>query len=242
MKRRRLLRVGLAPVLALATLTLVTGGALAASGAPAGASALPACPIKALKAAKGTVDITFWESTNNANLTVLTGLTNAFNSSQSKVHVTLVTQAGYDDTWAKYTAGLSSGNLPDLAQIQDINLQEAIDTRSFLPAQSCIDATHYSTSDFLPRALDYWKVDGVQEALPWAVSTPVLYYNKNSFSAAGLNPNDPPATLPEMLSDAAALKAHGIGTGLVLDPWYLETWLSTANEPFSIQAGAAQIH
>jgi sn-glycerol 3-phosphate transport system substrate-binding protein len=232
MKRRRLLRVGLAPVLALATLTLVTGGALAASGLPAGASTLPTCPIKALKAAKGTVDITFWESTNNANLTVLTGLTNAFNSSQSKIHVSLVTQAGYDDTWAKYTAGLSSGNLPDLAQIQDINLQEAIDTRSFLPAQSCINATHYSTKDFLPRALDYWKVDGVQEALPWAVSTPVLYYNKNSFSAAGLDPNSPPATLAEMLSDAAALKAHGIGTGVVLDPWYLETWLSTADKPF----------
>jgi sn-glycerol 3-phosphate transport system substrate-binding protein len=232
MKRRRLLRALLAPVSALATLAVVTGGAVAGSGAPAAASALPACPLNALKAAKGTVNITFWESTNNANLTVLTGLTNAFNSSQSKIHVSLVTQAGYDDTWSKYTAGLSSGNLPDLAQIQDINLQEAIDTRSFLPVQSCINATHYATSDFLPRALDYWKVDGVQEALPWAVSTPVLYYNKNSFTAAGLNPDDPPATFAQMLTDAAALKAHGSGTGLVLDPWYLETWLSTANQPF----------
>jgi sn-glycerol 3-phosphate transport system substrate-binding protein len=232
MKRHHVLRALLAPVSALATLAVVTGGTVAATGSPAGAAALPACPLKALKAAKGTVNITFWESTNNANLTVLTGLTNAFNSSQSKIHVSLVTQAGYDDTWAKYTAGLSSGNLPDLAQIQDINLQEAIDTRSFLPAQSCINATHYATSDFLPRALDYWKVDGVQEALPWAVSTPVLYYNKNSFTAAGLNPNDPPATLAQMLTDASALKAHSIGTGLVLDPWYLETWLSTANEPF----------
>lgn len=232
MKRHRLLRAVLAPISVLATLALVTGGTVASTATPAGASALPACPLKALKAAKGTVNITFWESTSNANLTVLTGITNAFNNSQSKIHVSLVTQAGYDDTWAKYTAGLSSGNLPDLAQIQDINLQEAIDTRSFLPAQSCINATHYPTSDFLPRALDYWKVGGVQEALPWAVSTPVLYYNKNSFSAAGLDPNAPPATLAQMLSDAAALKAHNVGTGLVLDPWYLETWLSTADEPF----------
>jgi len=222
--------VVLAPVALVASLTLVEGGALTA--APAGASALPACPLKALKAAKGTVTITFWESTNNANTTVLTNLTNAFNASQSKIHVTLVAQAGYDDTWTKYQAGLSSGNLPDLAQIQDINLQEAIDTRSFLPVQSCINATHYQTSDFLPRALAYWKVNGVQEALPWAVSTPILYYNKNSFTQAGLNPNNPPATLADMVSDAAALKAHNLGTGVVLDSWHLETWLSTAGDLF----------
>ncbi len=44
---------------------------------------------------------------------MLQGITTAFNSSQTKVHVTLVTQAGYDDTWTKYLAGLSSGQLPD---------------------------------------------------------------------------------------------------------------------------------
>jgi len=220
----------LAPLALAASLTLISGDALTAP--TAGASSLPACPLKALKAAKGTVNITFWESTNNANTIVLQNITNAFNSSQSKIHVSLVAQSGYDDTWAKYTAGLSNGNLPDVAQIQDINLQEAIDTRSFLPAQSCINATHYPTSDFLPRALAYWKVNGVQEAMPWAVSNPILYYNKNSFTAAGLNPNNPPATLAQMLSDAAALHAHGIGTGLVLDSWHLETWLSTDEKLF----------
>lgn len=219
-----------APVALVASLTLVESGAL--TTAPAGASSLPTCPLKALKAAKGTVTITFWESTNNANATVLTNLTNAFNASQSKIHVTLVAQSGYDDTWTKYQAGLSSGNLPDLAMIQDINLQEAIDTRSFLPVQSCINATHYQTSDFLPRALAYWKVNGVQEALPWAVSTPILYYNKSSFTQAGLNPNTPPATLADMVSDATALKAHNLGTGVVLDSWHLETWLSTAGDLF----------
>jgi sn-glycerol 3-phosphate transport system substrate-binding protein len=231
MRRRLLARILLAPVALVASLTIVSAGGPAGAG-PAGASSLPACPIKALSSAKGTVNITFWESTNNANATVLQNITNAFNSSQSKVHVTLVAQASYDDTWNKYLAGLTSGQLPDLAMIQDINLQEALDTNSFLPVQSCINATHYKTSDFLPRALAYWKVKGVQEALPWAVSAPVLYYNKNSFTTAGLNPDDPPATLGQMVSDAAALNAHSIGTGVVLDSWHLETWLATAGHLF----------
>ncbi len=148
------------------------------------------------------------------------------------MHVTLVTQAGYDDTWQKYLAGLSSGQLPDAVQLEDQRTQAAIDTGSFLPVQSCMNAAKYSTSDYLPRPLAYWKVNGVQWALPFAVSAPILYYNQNAFTKAGLNPADPPATLPEMVADAKALKASGSGMGLVLDPWHLETWLATANQLF----------
>jgi sn-glycerol 3-phosphate transport system substrate-binding protein len=95
-----------------------------------------------------------------------------------------------------------------------------------------MNASHYSTSDFLSRPLDYWKVNGVQWAMPFSVSAPILYYNQNAFTKAGLNPNDPPQTLSQLLSDAKALKASGSGMGLVLDPWHLETWLASANQLF----------
>jgi sn-glycerol 3-phosphate transport system substrate-binding protein len=167
-----------------------------------------------------------------ANATTLAAITNAFNSSQSKVHVTLVSQASYDDTWQKYEAGLTNGQLPDVVQLEDQRTQEAVDTSSFLPVQSCINATHYGTSDYLARALAYWNVNNVQIAMPFAVSNPIVYYNKLSFQKAGLDPNSPPATLPQMLADAKALKASGTGMGLVLDSWHLETWLATANTLF----------
>ena len=167
-----------------------------------------------------------------ANAQTLQEITNGFNSSQAKVHVTLVAQAGYDDTWQKYTAGLTNGQLPDIVQLEDIRTQQAIDTRSFLPVQSCMNASKYSTSDCLARPLAYWKVNGVQVALPFAVSNPLLYFNKVAFQKAGLNPADPPTTLPAMIADAQKLKASGSGMGLKLDPWHLETWLATANQLF----------
>ena len=176
--------------------------------------------------------ITFWNSMVQANGTTLAAITNAFNSSQTKVHVTLVNQASYDDTWQKYEAGLSNGQLPDAVQLEDQRTQAAIDTQSFLPVQSCMNAAKYSTSDYLARPLNYWKVNGTQWALPFAVSAPIVYYNQNAFTKAGLNPADPPTTLPQMVSDAKALKASGSGMGLVLDPWHLETWLATANTLF----------
>jgi|SRR5271166_131937 len=232
--RRPRLRGTAAAAVAISSLTAVSALGLAPTTPlpPAGAASLGACPLKALSRAKGPVDITFWESMTRANATTLQEITNAFNSSQSKVHVTLVAQAGYDDTWQKYTAGLSNGQLPDIVLLEDQRTQVAVDTKSFLPVQSCINASGYSTSDFLSRALAYWKINRTQEAMPFAVSNPIFYYNKLAFQKAGLNPNDPPSTLAEMITDAQKLKAFGSGMGLKLDPWHLETWLATANQLF----------
>ncbi len=232
MRTARLSRLAAAALFVTSATVATTAAVLVGGAPPAGAAKLPSCNLKALANHQGVVPITFWESASEANLTVLQGITNAFNSSQSKVHVTLVTQAGYDDTWEKYEAGLSNGQLPDAVQLEDVRTQAAIDTGSFLPVQSCMNAAKYSTSDYLPRPLAYWKVNGVQWALPFAVSAPILYYNQNAFTKAGLNPNDPPSTLAQMVADAKTLKASGSGMGLVLDPWHLETWLATANQLF----------
>ena len=201
-------------------------------GSAAGASSTPSCPIHALKTASGPVDINFWESMTQANATTLQTLTNQFNASQTKVHVNLVQQATYTTTWVKYQAGLSDHQLPALVQLTETGLQGVVDTQSILPAQACLSATHYATSDFVPRTLAWYKIGKVQEGMPFAVSEPVVYYNKQSFTAAGLNPTTPPTTLTAYLADAKALHAHGIGTGLKVDNWHVRNWLATANHLF----------
>jgi sn-glycerol 3-phosphate transport system substrate-binding protein len=233
MRTSRLSRLVAAALVVSSATGAATAAVVAADpAAPAGAASLPSCNLKALANHQGTVNITFWNSMVQANGTTLAAITSAFNSSQTKVHVTLVNQSSYDDTWQKYEAGLSNGQLPDAVQLEDQRTQAAIDTQSFLPVQSCMNAAKYSTSDYLARPLNYWKVNGVQWALPFAVSAPIVFYNQNAFTKAGLNPANPPLTLPAMLSDAKALKASGSGMGLVTDPWHLETWLASANQLF----------
>jgi sn-glycerol 3-phosphate transport system substrate-binding protein len=229
---RMLARLGAALFIVSGSTFTAAAAGLALDSPASAATKLPSCDLAALNKHKGVVNITFWNSATNANATTLAAITKTFNASQSKVHVTLVDQASYDDTWQKYEAGLTNGQLPDAVQLEDQRTQEAIDTQSFLPVQSCMNAAHYSTSDYLARPLDYWKVDGVQEALPFAVSAPIFFYNELAFTKAGLNPNAPPTTLPQLLADAKVLKAAGSGMGLVLDPWHLETWLASANQLF----------
>ena len=114
MRTPHILRVVAAALVVTSALAAGVSTVALATAAPAGAASLPSCNLNALSSHKGTVNITYWESASQANLTTLQSITSAFNSSQSKVHVTLVTQAGYDDTWQKYLAGLTNGQLPDV--------------------------------------------------------------------------------------------------------------------------------
>ena len=140
------------------------------------------CPLTALKKAGKPVEITMWHSMPRANGETLQKLTDAFNSSQSDVKVNLVNQIDYVQTFNKYKAGLSSGDLPDIVQLQETDQQQMIDTQTVLPASVCAKADKYSFSDFLPRVISYFTVQGTQYAMPFNTSGPVLYYNKKAFT------------------------------------------------------------
>jgi len=171
---------------------------LFAGSGVAPAATAGSCPVSALKKAKKPIEITMWHSMPRANEETLQKLTDQFNSSQSAVKVTLVNQITYDDTFAKYKAGLTSGDLPDIVQLQSSDQQQMIDTRTPVPAGACAKADNYSFSDFLPRVMSYFTVKGTVYAMPFNTSGQVLLYNKNAFQKAGLDPEKPPSTLDDL--------------------------------------------
>ncbi|MET0895809.1 MAG: ABC transporter substrate-binding protein [Acidimicrobiia bacterium] len=205
----------------------------AIGAAPSGA-ATTKCPLSALKSATKPVEITMWHSMPRENETTLQALTDTFNSSQSAVKVKLVNQVTYDDTFTKYKAGLASGDLPDIVQLQETEQQQMIDTQSIVPSGACAKADKYTFGDYLPRVVSYFTVNGQMYAMPFNTSGPVLYYNKKAFTAAGLDPNKPPTTLAEVRTAAEALKAKGAVTGapfgLKVEPGFVEHWLGLSSE------------
>jgi sn-glycerol 3-phosphate transport system substrate-binding protein len=207
------------------------GGSSGSSGSTDG-GAQAACPVGALSKATKPVQITFWHALTRANEEVLQKLTDQFNASQSDVKVKLVNQVAYKDNLEKFRANLGGGDLPDLIQVEDTATQQMIDTQATVPAQSCIKADHYDTSDYVQRVLDRYTVDHVLWPMPFNVSNPVFFYDKNAFRAAGLDPEKPPTTLDEVKADAVKIKDAGYqsGFGMKLDPWYLEQWSAKADE------------
>src|SRR5215207_205814 len=222
-------KLGVVLVLAL------TATAFVAADTPvAGAANSTSCPLNALKSASKPVEITLWHWMPRANETALQGLVDSFNASQGDVKVTLVNQIDWEATFQKYKAGLGTGDLPDIVQLQESDQQQMVDTHTVLPTSVCAKADKYRFSDFLPRVISYFTVEGKQYAMPFNTSGPVLSYNKKAFTAAGLDPEKPPSTLDEVRLAAEKLKANGVEAplGLKTEPGYFEHWRALASKTY----------
>jgi sn-glycerol 3-phosphate transport system substrate-binding protein len=198
---------------------------------------LPPCPVDALDTATGPVEITFWHGMTADLEQALTGLTDAYNASQDRVRVTLQNQGGYEQVIDKY---LQSGtdSRPELVQAPEYAVQVFRDAEAFIPIEACIEAAGYDTSTLLASAVNAYSTGGVQWSMPFNVSNPVLYYNRKVFTAAGLDPDSPPASLEELAAASQQIVESGAAAfGLVVDTnfdsgggWFLEQWFAKAGE------------
>ena len=74
--------------------------------------------------------------------------------------------------------------------------------------------------------------------MPFNSSTQVLYINKDAFRKAGLDPNRPPKTWPEVGAAAEKLKAAGMACGFTTgwQSWVqLESFSAWHNVPFATE-------
>lgn len=80
-----------------------------------------------------------------------------------------------------------------------------------------IDMTEEEKSSYWPNILSTVESDGEVLGLPTAFSTKALYWNKDLYEAAGLDPESPPTTWQELYDNAAAIRDNtdAAGYGLV---------------------------
>jgi sn-glycerol 3-phosphate transport system substrate-binding protein len=240
MTRTRL--VAAATLAALALLAAACGGDDGGGGGGDGGSGegaaaeLPECPVDALESAEGPVEITLWHAQVAQSGEAIDELVAAYNASQDRVVVTAESQGSSDEELKQaYDQAISAGDLPEMALLLDTQVASLVDSGTLLPAQSCIDAEDYDTSDFVPSEMDYFSVDDVFYPGSVMPATGVLFYNRTHFEQAGLDPDDPPATIAEIAEAAAAIDEAGItDEPFVFStvPFVFEYWLTGAGIPF----------
>jgi sn-glycerol 3-phosphate transport system substrate-binding protein len=213
-----------------------SGGSGSAGGGGGGEGVeLPDCPVDALASASGPIELTVWHSQTAKPEEALQQLVGTYNDSQDKVEVSLESQgASYEELVDKYLAAIPSGDLPDLVLVDDTSTQLLADSGTVLPAQACIDADNYDLSGFDPTAIAYYTIDGALYPGSVGLANIILYYNKNHFRAAGLDPDDPPETLAEVREYAEKIADAGITETPVvheLASWKTEFWLTGAGAP-----------
>lgn len=239
MKARARLLVVIAAALGL--LLAACGGDSGSGGSddstPDGAAAdLPECPIDALASADGPVEITLWHAQVAQSAAGLEQMVADYNASQDAVVVNLESQGSSDEELKQaYDQAVPSGDLPEVALLLDTQTQSLVDSGTLLPAQSCIDAEDYDTSDLVQTEVDYFSVDDVFYPGSVMPATGLLFYNRGHFEQAGLDPDDPPGTLAEIREAAEAIKDAGITDEpfvYTTTPFVFEYWLTGAGIPF----------
>ena len=201
------------------------GGGGGGGGDGAGAVNPADCGFDELAAATKPVEITFWHAMARANVDAVKELVKRFHASQDDVRVKLVQQPGYQESLTKYKAGLSTGDLPDVIQLEETTVQVMLDSQSTIPMQACVDADSYDLTDFLPRATAYYSTDDVLRSMPWSVSNPILMFNVSAFEKAGLDPANPPDTLEEVRAASQKIVDSGAakyGVALRIEPYINE--------------------
>lgn len=175
--------------------------------------------------AGGPVTIDLWHSETAATLQTLEQMVTRFNASQDEVLVRPVFQGSGDETIAKLVAGLPGGQVPAIVSLAEVHAQKMIDSGAIAPIQEFIDRENYDRSDLDEKAIAYYTARDTLWAMPFAMTVPLLYYNKIAFREAGLDPERPPGDLEELRQYSERLVQRGVAQGgLALDihPWYLE--------------------
>jgi len=188
--------------------------------------------MSAASAQSAPVEITFWHSMGGVNGEAIAKMVENFNTTyEGKIKVNVEYQGTYDDAINKIKAAGMSALPCDVVQVYDIGTRFMIDSGWALPLQQMIDAEGFDISQIEPNIAAYYTVDGKLYSMPFNSSTPVLYYNKTAFAAAGLDPNTPPKNFDEIIAMAEKLTvkdAQGnvtrYGFGMGNYGWFFEQW------------------
>lgn len=133
-----------------------------------------------------------------------------FEAANPGIDINVIYTGSYTDTRTTIQTELAGGGTgPDVAVMLATDLFSFIEDGMILAAQDFIDSTENGeayVADFFPAFLtNSTDENGVIWSIPYQRSTPVLYYNKDQFAEAGLDPEQPPRNREELVEYAQTL-------------------------------------
>src|SRR6266566_180529 len=153
-----------------------------------------------------------------------------FNNSQKDFKVVPVYKGTYPEVMTGAIAAFRAKQPPHIIQVFEVG------TATMMAARGAVYPVYELMKDagepfdpkaYLPAVVGYYTdTQGNMLSFPFNSSTPVLYYNKDLFKKAGLDPNSPPKTWPEVGAAAAKLQAAGVPCGFTSE-W--PSWINIEN-------------
>jgi sn-glycerol 3-phosphate transport system substrate-binding protein len=158
--------------------------------------------------------IYFWHAMDGQRGAAVGKLVQQFNQSQGEFEVKAVFKRQYTVVLADAKAAYrKKENPPHIVQISNFDTQSMLLSDMIVPIYRLMKQQKIAVdwADFIETITDDNSKDGKLYSMPFDISTPILYYNKDIFKKAGL-PDAPPVTWPDVEAASRKILATGAGT------------------------------
>ncbi|HEY4473073.1 MAG TPA: sn-glycerol-3-phosphate ABC transporter substrate-binding protein UgpB [Stellaceae bacterium] len=165
------------------------------------------------------IELQWWHAMTAINLERVNKLAADFNALQTDYKVTPVYKGSYPETLTAAIAAFRGGSPPHIVQVVEVG------TATMMAAKGAVKPVYQLMADagepfdpenYLPAVTGYYSTaDGKMLSLPFNSSTAIVYWNKDAFTKAGLDPEKPPKTWPETFAVAKKLKTGGANCAVV---------------------------
>ena len=163
--------------------------------------------------AQAQTEIQWWHSMGGALGEWVNDMAKDFNASQKDFKVVPTFKGSYDESMTAAIAAFRAGNAPHILQVFEVGTATMMASKNaIVPVGEVMKkaGVTFDPNAYVPAVAGYYTApNGQMLSFPFNSSTTVFHYNKDAFKAAGLDPNKPPTTWPEVAKAAAMLKIAG---------------------------------
>jgi sn-glycerol 3-phosphate transport system substrate-binding protein len=130
-----------------------------------------------------------------------------FEKDNAGITIKAIYAGTYQDTLVKALTAFKSGEPPDIAVLLSTDMFTLIDEDAIAPFDDLLktEADKAWLKSFYPAFMENSQTSGKTWGIPFQRSTIVMYWNKDAFKAAGLDPDKAPDTWDELVADGTKL-------------------------------------
>ncbi len=154
-----------------------------------------------------------------------------FMSENPDIKVNAIYAGNYNDARVKALAAMKSGQPAQLSVMFSIDIFELLELDAIVAFDDVVKSDEEKAwlKSFYPSLMENGVTNDKTYGIPFQRSTIVMYYNKDAFKEAGLDPEKPPATWDELRDVSKKLtKSDGSQWGLMIPSTGYPYWMFSA--------------
>lgn len=184
------------------------------------------------------IEITWWHAMSGSNGKIVDAIVKDFNAAHPEFELKALYTGSYEETMTKYIASYRARTAPNLVQVYEVGTQQMLSSGAVIPVYEIpgMVGETWDWAQYVIPITNYYSTDGKLWSMPFNSSTTVLYYNKDLYAKAGLDPNKPPTTWAELEAQGKKLLSSGAVQHVLSfgwPDWQLEQTFAAHNQLYA---------